>query len=49
VAPEPSTGYYDSLALAVEKGKQMVIQPGERVTWSLLIHFGDQHAPFPKA
>lgn len=46
IAPEPSTGYYDSLALAVEKGRQMVIGPGESVNWSLLVRFGDRQTPY---
>ncbi len=49
VAPEPSTGYYDSLALAVEKGRHMVIDPGECVSWSLLMRFGDRQTPFMQA
>ena len=46
VAPEPSTGYYDSLALAIEKGRQMVIGPGKSVAWSLLVRFGDYQTTF---
>ncbi|MFW5713696.1 MAG: hypothetical protein ACOCYU_03410, partial [Brevefilum sp.] len=49
VAPEPSTGYYDSLALAIEKGRHMLIEPGESVSWSLLMRFGDRHTPYFKA
>jgi galactose mutarotase-like enzyme len=46
VAPEPSTGFYDSLTLAVDKGRQMMIDPGKSVTWSLRVHFGHHQAPF---
>lgn len=48
VAPEPSTGFYDTLTLAIEKDRQMVIEPGESVFWSLLVHFGDRHSVFPE-
>ena len=46
VAPEPATGFYDSLALAVEKGRHMVIPPGKTVSWSLLVRFGDHKTAF---
>lgn len=46
IAPEPATGFYDSLALAVEKGRHMVIDPGKSVSWSLLVRCGDRQAAF---
>jgi galactose mutarotase-like enzyme len=46
IAPEPSTGFYDSLALAIEKGRQMVIEPGQSFSWSLLVRFGDHDTAF---
>ena len=46
VAPEPATGFYDSLDLAVEKGRHMVIPPGKSVSWSLLVRFGDRKTAF---
>jgi len=46
VAPEPATGYYDSLALAIEKSRHMVIEPGKSVSWSLLVRFGDHETTF---
>lgn len=46
IAPEPATGFYDSLTLAVEKGRHMVIEPGKCVSWSLLVRFGDRQTAF---
>lgn len=49
IAPEPATGFYDSLDLAIEKGRQMIIEPGKTVAWSLLVHVGDKQTPFHEA
>jgi hypothetical protein len=46
IAPEPTTGYYDSLSLAVEKGRHMVIEPGKSISWSLMVRFGDYQTAF---
>lgn len=46
IAPEPATGFYDSLNLAIDKGRQMIIEPGKTVAWSLLVHLGDHQTPF---
>ncbi len=46
IAPEPATGFYDSLALAAEKDRQMVLQPGKSLSWSLLVRFGDHKTAF---
>ena len=45
-APEPATGFYDSLALAVQKGRHMVIDPGKSDSWSLLVRCGDRQTAF---
>jgi hypothetical protein len=37
VAPEPSNGYYDSLALAYRNKRVGLIHPGEKESWSLTV------------
>lgn len=46
IAPEPATGFYDTLTLAVENGCHMVIEPGKSISWSLLVRFGDRQTAF---
>lgn len=46
-APEPMTGFYDSLALAWEKKEITVLEPGEIHRWSLTVRTGTQTQPFP--
>jgi galactose mutarotase-like enzyme len=38
VAIEPTSGYYDSLALAWENGRAAELGPGETRTWELELH-----------
>jgi len=45
-APEPATGFYDSLALAFEKDRYMVVEPGKSVSWSLVVRCGDRQTAF---
>ena len=39
-APEPTTGYYDSLAVAWEKGEVTMAAPGATVTWTMTVQVG---------
>lgn len=39
-APEPATGFYDSLALAWQNRRVAVVQPGAEVTWWLTVQLG---------
>ena len=39
-APEPATGFYDSLALAWQNQRVAVVQPGAEVTWWLTVRLG---------
>lgn len=39
-APEPATGFYDSLALAWQNQRVTVVQPGAQVTWWLTVQLG---------
>jgi galactose mutarotase-like enzyme len=45
--PEPTTGFYDSLALAWDKNEITVAEPGTTQTWSLTVRFGTREQPFP--
>jgi hypothetical protein len=47
IAPEPSTGFYDSLAFAANQGRHMTIEPGDTASWSLVLQFGNQKDQFP--
>lgn len=47
VAPEPMTGYYDSLAIAWAKREVTILEPGAVVTWTLTVRFGAPGQPFP--
>ena len=38
--PEPTTGWYDNLAIAWEKKEVMVVPAGASHEWSLSVHFG---------
>jgi galactose mutarotase-like enzyme len=46
-APEPMTGYYDSLETAWEKRRVAVADPGESRSWSLSVQLGTGEQPFP--
>lgn len=39
-APEPTTGFYDSLAIAWDKHEVTTVAAGATVTWSLVVHVG---------
>jgi galactose mutarotase-like enzyme len=45
-ALEPTTGFYDSLAVAWEKKQVTMIEPGERKSWTLSVHLGTGDHPF---
>ncbi|NLG74492.1 MAG: hypothetical protein GX495_20910 [Chloroflexi bacterium] len=47
-APEPTTGYYDSLALAYSKKQVTVIEPHGSASWSLTVRLGTAGEPFPE-
>lgn len=47
VAPEPSTGFYDSLAVAWQKQRVAVVAPGASHEWQLWVHFGVDGNPLP--
>ncbi len=44
-APEPCTGYYDSLERAVQNGKVPVLAPGAQHTWAIRITLSDLGQP----
>lgn len=46
-APEPTTGFYDSLAVACEKKEVTVLEPGVIQTWTLRVRLGTHEEPFP--
>jgi len=46
--PEPTTGFYDSLALAWEKKQVTSIDPGETQSWNLAVRLGTGDHLFPK-
>jgi len=39
-APEPTTGFYDSLALAWAKGQVLTLEPGAAAAWTLTVQVG---------
>lgn len=47
VALEPTTGFYDSLAVAWEKNEITVLEAGASQTWSLSVLLGTREQPFP--
>jgi galactose mutarotase-like enzyme len=47
VALEPMTGFYDSLAIAWDKGLVSAVEPGATQTWSLFMTVGTGQQPFP--
>jgi galactose mutarotase-like enzyme len=47
VALEPMTGYYDSLAVAWQKGRVATIEPGEVKSWTLQVRLGTADDGFP--
>lgn len=46
-APEPTTGFYDSLAVAWDKKEITVLEPGATQTWTLTVQIGAPEQPFP--
>ena len=46
-APEPTTGFYDSLAVAWGKNEITVLEPVATQTWVLTVRFGTRGLPFP--
>ena len=46
-APEPTTGFYDSLAVAWEKREITLLEPGATQTWNLTVRIGAPGQPFP--
>lgn len=49
VALEPTTGFYDSLAIAWGKGEVTSVGPGAAVVWTLDVRLGTGEHPFPAA
>lgn len=47
VALEPTTGYYDSLAVAWKNKQVTMIEPGETQSWTLTVRLGTREHPFP--
>jgi galactose mutarotase-like enzyme len=45
-APEPATGFYDSLALAWQNRRVAVVPPGAEVTWWLTVQLGTSEEPY---
>ena len=46
-ALEPTTGFYDSLAVAWEKRQVTMIEPRESKSWTLSVRLGGGDQPFP--
>jgi galactose mutarotase-like enzyme len=46
-APEPMTGFYDSLAVAWDKKRVAMIAPGASADWKLSVRFGTGDETFP--
>jgi hypothetical protein len=46
-APEPTTGFYDSLAVAWDKKHVTVLEPGATQTWTLTLRLGIDANLFP--
>jgi hypothetical protein len=46
-APEPTTGWYDDLALAWQKGEVTVVPAGGVHQWTLTVHMGADGIPTP--
>ncbi len=46
---EPTTGFYDSLALAWDKKQITMIEPGATKSWTLTVRFGTGEYPFSTA
>lgn len=47
VAPEPATGYYDSLAVAWLKKRVTIIEPNTTRNWILTVRLGESGQSFP--
>ncbi len=46
-AIEPTTGFYDSLAVAWDRNEITVLEPGTTRTWTLTVRIGTREQPFP--
>ncbi len=46
-APEPMTGFYDSLMVAYSKQRVALIEPGDTHRWTLTVRVGPGEQPFP--
>lgn len=46
-ALEPTTGFFDSLAVAFEKNEVTILEPGAARTWTLSVQLGTSQQPFP--
>ena len=46
-APEPTTGFYDSLAVAWDKKQITIVGPGVTKSWSLSVHVGTGEEALP--
>ena len=46
-ALEPTTGFYDSLAVAWEKKEVTLLGPGATCTWTLTVRVGTGEQAFP--
>lgn len=49
VVLEPTTGFYDDLALASASGRVMSLRPGQPIRWSLRVSLGTRSAAGPPA
>jgi galactose mutarotase-like enzyme len=47
VALEPTTGFYDSLAVAWKNKEVTILEPGAKHTWTLTVRIGTGEQPFP--
>jgi hypothetical protein len=47
VALEPATGFFDNLALAWDKQKVAIVEPGGSHTWMLAVRLGTDAQSFP--
>jgi galactose mutarotase-like enzyme len=46
-APEPMTGFYDNLAVAWNKKRVSILEPGASQSWTLRLRVGTGKQPFP--
>jgi galactose mutarotase-like enzyme len=45
--PEPTTGWYDDLEFAYQKGEVVIVQAGDTHTWTLIVRLGHNGQPIP--